>query len=88
MNVDNGDLRLTILGCFRYSIGRKTYMPSHTFDMIKRCQRVFNKQDWERFIQEIDECDDLGMDCDKENWEGLKEFSKKKIIKKLWFVIP
>jgi hypothetical protein len=28
-------LRLTILGCFRYSLGRRTYMPSHTVGEIK-----------------------------------------------------
>lgn len=78
MKINNEDLRLTILGCFRYSLGRMTYMPSHTFDMIKNCQEIFNKQDWERFILEIDECDHLGMDCDERTWNELKEFAKDK----------
>lgn len=69
-------LRLTILGCFRYSLGRMTYMPSHTVYMIKQHPEIFTKQDWQRFIDEIDDCSNLGMDCDKETWNELKKFAK------------
>ena len=79
MEVDNKDLRLTILGCFRYSLGRMTYMPSHAFDMIQKFQEVFNNQDWKRFIEEIDDCPNLGMSCDKETWEALKGFAEVKL---------
>jgi len=79
MEINNKDLRLAILGCFRYALGRMTYMPSHTFDIIKNCQEVFNEQDWERFIKEIDGCNNLGMDCDKRVWNDLKEFCKCKL---------
>lgn len=79
MEINNSDLRLTILGCFRYSLGRMTYMPSHTFNMIKNCQEIFNKQDWERFIFEINDCDHLGMECDKRKWNELKKFAEEKL---------
>lgn len=79
MQINNKDLRLTIFGCFRYSLGRMTYMPSHTFDMIKYCQEVFTEYDWKSFIKEIDECEHLGMDCDKRTWNELKEFAKEKL---------
>ncbi len=79
MEINNKDLRLTILGCFRYSLGRMTYMPGHTLNMIKNCQEIFREQDWKSFIKEIDECKNLGMDCDKRTWNELKEFSKQKI---------
>ena len=85
MQVNNEDLRLTILGCFRYSLGRMTYMPSHTFAMFKNCQEVFKKYDWEKLIQEIDEQNEeysLGMDCDKDTWFKLKEFAKDKLYLK------
>lgn len=73
------DLRLTILGCFRYSLGRMTYMPSHTFQIIKENSHLFRKHDWDSFIKEIDECDNLGMACDKRTWNKLKEFSQDKL---------
>jgi len=41
MKINNKDLRLTILGCFRYSLGRRTYMPFHTFTMIKNHSDIF-----------------------------------------------
>jgi hypothetical protein len=77
-------LRLTILGCFRYSLGRRTYMPSHTVGIIKQYRKIFNKQDWERFIEEINQCKDLGNECDIQTWNKLKEFSEEqlKLIRK------
>jgi len=75
IKINAPDLRLTILGCFRYSLGRMTYMPSHTLEMIKKFYNIFNEQDWKSFIKEIDECDNLGMSCDKETWLELKELS-------------
>jgi hypothetical protein len=72
-------LRLTILGCFRYSLGRKTYMPSHTLGIIKQNSDVFTKQDWKNFIKEIDECKDLGDKCDFDTWNLLKNFAKEKL---------
>ncbi len=75
MEIDKGDLRLTILGCFRYSLGRMTYMPSHTVMMIKNNREIFRKEDWKSFIKEIDECSNLGMDCDKIKWNELKTFA-------------
>jgi len=68
-------LRLTILGCFRYSLGRRTYMPSHTVNIIKQHKDIFTKQDWERFIKEIEECENLGNSCDVYTWDSLKVFA-------------
>lgn len=79
MKMDNKDLRLTILGCFRYSLGRRTYMPSHTVKMIKNCQEVFESNDWRCFIREINDCHNLGGECDKETWGKLKKFAEDKI---------
>ncbi len=79
MIISKKDLRLTILGCFRYTLGRMTYMPSHTLEVIKSCQEIFNEQDWKIFIEEINDCEHLGMDCDKRTWNELKEFAEKKM---------
>jgi hypothetical protein len=72
-------LRLTILGCFRYSLGRRTYMPTHTVGIIKQHPDIFTEQDWKRFIEEIDECEDLGDDCDINTWNSLKYFAKERL---------
>ena len=77
--INDGDLRLTILGCFRYSLGRMTYMPTHTARIIKENKEIFRKHDWESIISEIKDCKNLGMNCDKETWKDLKDFSEKQI---------
>ena len=79
MKINDGDLRLTILGCFRYSLGRMTYMPSHISGMIKNCKEIFREHDWESIIREINECEHLGMDCDKNTWLELKGFCEKQL---------
>lgn len=80
MKINNEDLRLTILGCFRYSLGRMTYMPSHTLAMVKNCKEVFKREDWKRFIEEIKNCKSLGMTCDKNTWWELKMFCEDQLL--------
>ena len=77
--MNKSDLRLTILGCFRYSLGRMTYMPGHTVNVIINNADIFNNQDWKRFIEEINDAPSLGANCDEETWNRLKEFSKSKL---------
>jgi len=79
--ISDKDLRLTILGCFRYSLGRMTYMPSHTVMIIKNNREIFREHDWKSFIDEIDDCKNLGMDCNKETWEELRSFSEEMLGK-------
>ena len=58
-----------------------TYMPSFTVDTIVVHNHIFNEQDWKSFIKEIEECDRLGMECDKNTWNKLKRFAKTKLEK-------
>jgi len=74
MNITKEDFRLVMLGCMRYSLGRMTYMPSVTVQVIKNNKDIFRWQDWKRMIKEIDECDNLGMDCDIKTWTEFKDF--------------
>jgi hypothetical protein len=76
IKINSPDLRLLIISCFRYSFGRMTYMPEFTLKMIKKYKNIFNKEDWKRFIEEIDECDNLGT-----TWIKLKELDKKEMGK-------
>lgn len=77
--INDSDLRLVLLGCFRYSLGRMTYMPSVTVSAIKNNPELFNETDWERFIEEIDECDRLGMECDVKTWTDFREYCEKQL---------
>jgi hypothetical protein len=81
IKVIDDDLRLTILGCFRYSLGRRTYMPSHTVNMIKKHSEIFTSQDWQSFIEEIDKCEYLGDDCDIDTWNKLKALANEQLNK-------
>ena len=79
MKIPSEDLRLTILGCFRYSLGRMTYMPNHVEMVIKNCRECLREHDWKQIIEEIDECDHLGMDCDKRTWLSLRVFCEEQL---------
>ena len=78
MKINDKDLRLTILGCFRYSLPRTTYMPSHTVKMIKDHQKLFTKPDWERFVREVDDCINFGDAVNKQTWQEFRQFAVEK----------
>lgn len=73
------DLRLLMFATFRYSLGRRTYMPSFIVDLIIRNHKIFNERDWKQFIEEIDEEDDLGDSCDFQKWNEFTDFCKNKL---------
>lgn len=77
--LSNADLRLTILGCFRYALGRMTYMPEHIVDVIHNNQELFGRTDWRRFVKEIDETDILGIECDRNVWRKLIKLAQEKL---------
>jgi len=81
MIMDNHNLRLITLGCFRYSLGRKTYMPKVTIQFINEHKEIFTQQDWKSFIKEIQECNDLGMECDKTEWKRFLIFCHEQLKK-------
>lgn len=57
---------------FRYSLGRKSYAPSIVMtDIIKNIKKI-STADLKRYVFEINECNDLGMEIDKANWMNLK----------------
>ena len=47
--VQRDDLRLSLLGLFRYSLGRRSYMPSFVMEILEKHIEVFS--DWD--IQDI-----------------------------------
>ena len=58
-------------------------MPSSIVDLIIGNPEVFNNNDWDRFIEEIGDEDNLGNSCDVQTWNKLIEFSKKQLKKEV-----
>ncbi len=79
---DRSDLRLLVLATFRYSLGRRTYMPDFIVDFIIKNKELLNKGDWNLFIQEIKESLSLGDSCDIGTWDKLIDFSKEMLSAK------
>lgn len=80
--IDNSDLRLLMLATFRYSLGRRTYMPSFIVDLIIKNSKIFNKQNWRQFIEEINEIENLGDSCDIQTWNKLNCFCETRLKNK------
>lgn len=72
--IEKEDLRLCLLGCFRYSLGRMTYMPGFISRLIQSNKEIFDSNDWQRFIDEIEQKENLGMECDRLMWNGFRDF--------------
>jgi len=71
------DKETIYVSALRYALGRRTYITSLTADFI-------NEQDLSGYciqimIDEIDRCQDLGMDTDRKTWQDLKESLEQKL---------
>lgn len=58
---------------FRYALGRKSTAPSMVITAILRNLKNIEDIDIERYIKEISNCNDFGMEIDKKNWISLKK---------------
>jgi len=85
VNVKKEDLRTLLLATMRYSIGRMTYMPDLSSELIRKHKEVLNEYDLKQIIKEIEEHDvelegtglrtsELGMDCDVQTWHNLRDW--------------
>ncbi len=74
-----GDLKLLMIATFRYSLGRRTYVPSFIVDLIMKNHEMFNESDWKRFVKEVNEESDLGDSIDMMTWNKLIHFCEDKI---------
>ena len=77
--MDKRDLRLLMIAAFRYSLGRRTYMPKFIVDLIIGNHEIFNVKDWKRFVDEINDREYLGDSYDIQTWNKLINFCEKKI---------
>ena len=73
------DTQLLYIAAFRYALGRSSYITSAISDIIRDNVDVLTDNTVKLMIKEIEECENLGMDCDKEVWPYLSEFLEERV---------
>ena len=68
-----------LMFALRYALGRKTSAPSIVIEAIQDNIDGFNTWETEVMIKEIDECRDYGMECDKIQWLGFRDWLAKRL---------
>lgn len=69
------DFILILMAAIRYSLGRKTYMPSTVCQwIITHCSNMFDTADIDTMLRDINSAPDLGDKIDAEWWGKLKTF--------------
>lgn len=79
LSLGNQDLQLLFIAAFRYALGRRSYITSAISDIIQNNVDVLTDNTVNLIIKEIRECENLGMDCDKEVWMYLAEFLEERV---------
>jgi len=69
------DKEIIYLCALKYSLGRRTYITGLVADFLMG--ETLSKVCRDKMIRNIVECDDLGHDCDKEEWNKLLKHLKK-----------
>lgn len=65
-----------VIYAFRYALGRRSYAPTNVMSAINKNLHLFNRNDIEQMIYEIDECHDLGMEMDIRSWKQFQDTLK------------
>ena len=55
----------------RYALGRRTYVTSCVSNFMIESIPEMSEKTKSIMIRDIEECNDLGMDCDRKNWNNL-----------------
>jgi len=66
------DLEIIYLCAVRYGLGRRTYITSLISDFL--LNKKLSQQCINTMIENIEECEDYGDNCDKENWIKLLNY--------------
>jgi len=59
------------ISALRYALGRRSYIVSDTIDTLMKVE--LSEQTVGVMIRDIEECEDYGMEMDKQNWLELLE---------------
>lgn len=69
--------QLVWLCSVKYALGRRTYIVGVVTDFITENIKELTPKTKAVIIRDIEECNDLGDDCDKEDWKELLNKLKK-----------
>jgi len=74
-----------LIYAIRYALGRQTFAPSTTIENVKENIDLFTINDLKIIIRDIisQEYYGYGMECDKQNWLGFKEYLEIEIKKRI-----
>lgn len=67
---------------FRYALGRKSYAPLVIENNIKANIENIDINEIKAFIREIAECEDYGMDMDKQHWTSFKAYLENVLVER------
>ncbi len=73
------DLRWILICSFRYSLGRKSYAPSYTCDLIKKYGDVLKAHNLKQMIDDIENFRYDKLDFENV-WQDLKVWMENKIV--------
>jgi len=66
---ESGDFAAILICAIRYSLGRRTYMPSTvTHFIMSHCKDMLSKKDLYVMIEDVERCKNYGEKCDEDTW--------------------
>ena len=78
-NGNTDDISAMLVSAERYALGRRTYMPSWTCEIITKNLHLLTEKDKQVMIRDIENAIDYGDECDKICWFKLLEVLKKSL---------
>lgn len=64
---------------FRYALGRMTYAPTSVMDNIKANIKDISTANIEKYIKEIKEFKEYGMEIDRQHWLSFLDYLKSEL---------
>ena len=68
------DTQLLYIAAFRYALGRQSYIVPTIANVIMESRDLLTDETAALMVQEINECNYLGMEIDAQVWVGLAKF--------------
>lgn len=68
---------------FRYSLGRMTFAPVEVMEAIIHNINKISDGDLRKYIEEIKECKDYGMESDRQDWLSFVKYLERELENRL-----
>lgn len=76
------DISAMLLSAERYALGRQTYIVNWTCEFLSKNLHLISDRDKLIMIRDIEQCENYGWKCDKEDWLKLLKSLKESGIPK------